>query len=155
MQVSSMPTPCIEYHRVSLRWYGSLPVRTLLSYYSNAFLCAEEGKSEEGFVDLPSSVRSSVQMRPLVMLHINDIRMTACSTAATGFARDGRTDAANGGHNNTDSPLTHSPVLGGESQFPSPSLLPPQDAAAITSVRSTLGSRTGERQLTPEFKPYY
>ena len=62
------------------------------SYYSNAFLC-EGGRGLCGFAFFfCPSVCPSVQMRPLVMLHINDIRMTACSTDRGDRPRDGRKD---------------------------------------------------------------
>ena len=63
------------------------------SYYSNAFLCEGRGRGLCGFAFfLCPSVCPSVQMRPLVMLHINDIRMTACSTDRGDRPRDGRKD---------------------------------------------------------------
>ena len=146
LELSLMPSPCFEY--CGLRVF-SWP-HSAYSYYSNAFLCEGRGRGLCGFAFFfCPSVCPSVQMRPLVMLHINDIRMTACSTAATGLATDAKTDTnANGGHNNTDSPLSgRKPIF---LALP-PLLFPPQDAAALTSVGRTLGSRLGERQPTSGF----
>ena len=120
------------------------------SYYSNAFLCEGRGRGLCGFAFFfCPSVCPSVQMRPLVMLHINDIRMTACSTDRGDRPASRRTQR----RTRTEVIIIRIlPSLSGRKPIflaLPPLLFPPQDAAAIASVRSTLSVRGSAKDNPP------